>query len=79
VNSLRKASFPGYKTVSEKSGSELEEWIVPAFGIPIRNPAVANKSGGEKSWPGSPAVGQNWREGVGLMEFVCFPQRDAGE
>jgi hypothetical protein len=27
----------------------LEEWLLPAFGIPIRNPAVANNPSGLES------------------------------
>jgi hypothetical protein len=38
-----KASGPGYKAAGEKSGLGLGKWILPAFGIPIRNPAVANE------------------------------------
>jgi len=57
----------------------LDEWILPAFAIPIRNPAFANVEVGLESGSGSPAAGQNWREGIELMEIVIFPRRDAGE
>jgi hypothetical protein len=53
VRSSLKASSPGYKGAGEKRGLRLEEWILPAFSIPIRNPAVTNKGGGLESGPGS--------------------------
>jgi hypothetical protein len=38
----------------------FEEWILPAFGIPIRNPAITNEESGLKSWIGSPAGGKDF-------------------
>jgi hypothetical protein len=52
-----KAYVPGYKAAGEKRGLGLEGWILPAFGIPIRKPAVANEESGLKSWPGFLAAG----------------------
>jgi len=44
-----KGSVPGYIALCEKRGLRLEEWILPAFGIPIRHPAVANNPSGLES------------------------------
>jgi hypothetical protein len=44
-----KISAPGYKEVSGKRALSLGEWILPAFGIPSRNPAVANNPREQKS------------------------------
>jgi hypothetical protein len=44
-----KLSVPGYKGVGGKRSLSLGEWILPAFGIPIRNPAAANNPGEWKS------------------------------
>jgi hypothetical protein len=41
-----KTFYPGYEATSGKRGWRFEEWILPAFGIPIRNPAVANEKSG---------------------------------
>jgi hypothetical protein len=47
-----KISVPGYEGVGGKRALSLGEWILPTFGIPSRNPAVANNHSGIESWPG---------------------------
>jgi hypothetical protein len=47
-----KISVPGYKGVGGKRAVSLGEWILPAFGIPSRNPAIANNDSGIGSCPG---------------------------
>jgi hypothetical protein len=49
VFSSLKASVPGYKEAGETRDLGLGERTLPAFGIPIRNPAVANKPSGLES------------------------------
>jgi hypothetical protein len=45
-------SVPGYIAADGKRDLSLEEWILPAFGIPSRNPAIANNDSGIGSCPG---------------------------
>jgi hypothetical protein len=42
VFSSLEASVPGYKAAGEERWLGFGEWILPAFGIPIRDPAVTN-------------------------------------
>jgi hypothetical protein len=42
VFSSPKGFVPGYKEISYIKELGFAEWIFPAFGIPIRNPAIAN-------------------------------------
>jgi len=44
---------------------DFEKWIVPAFGIPIRNPAVANNPSGLESWPAPGEPGHDFRKKEG--------------
>jgi hypothetical protein len=59
-----KASVPGYMVLSEKSGVRLEEWILPALGIPIRNPVVANNPSGLESQGNFTIYRERHRKGV---------------
>ncbi len=50
--------------IFEKGATILDEWILPAFAIPTRNPADANVKLGLESGAGYPEDGQNRREGI---------------
>jgi hypothetical protein len=54
-----KISVPGYEGVGGKRALSLGEWILPTFGIPSRNPAVANNHSGIESWVGE--TGKRWK------------------
>ncbi len=71
------ASFPAMR-IFEKGATGLDEWILPAFAIPTRNPADASVKLGWNQGPVTPERAKTGGKGLNKVRSLFFRKEMRG-